>query len=184
MDTQKPYELPQGIKDTLEASQLFASFGLFVLWWQAFEEVLECIICREARLTRMHATIIVSGLGFERKASIARSLLALKGDRYAEAISLINRIANAAERNALVHGQPEIVGKEVRFLKWSTDQKLKAKVSTFDAKRMYGRTVEVQNLVHALKAVAGFTPAQDRAWDKTTKRLLSKVGTSPKPPSS
>jgi hypothetical protein len=156
-------------------SQLFAFYGLFLLQWAAFESTLEYIIYREAKLTQLHAIIIVSGLGFERKASIARSLLALKSPKFDTAIKIINKITQQAERNALVHGYPAIAKDTLLFTKRSTDQKLKAATRTFDRDGMRAKHIEISALMHELTTAAAIENGKLEHYEKTVASLASKA---------
>lgn len=80
-----------------------SAYGLYMVTWSVFEYILEFVIESQAGLKPIHAAIIATGLGFERKAPIARSLLSLD-PQYAKAISTINKITQEAGCNSIVHG--------------------------------------------------------------------------------
>lgn len=172
------------VSAVLEYHELVRSYGSFMVTWSIFEELLECVIWRETKMTATHAIIVVSGLGFERKASIARSLLALHGVRYAEAVSLINQITQDAERNALVHGLQQVALPGIRFLKRSTDQKLKIVSRYFDAPELDAKDQSLLKKVGRLQAAAQITERRLKSYEKTTASLASNAATSSKPPSS
>jgi hypothetical protein len=160
------------------------AYGLFFIFWQHFDETLEYIIYKEAKLTRTHAAIIVSGLGFERKASIARSLLALNNDKHKQIIAIINRIINNAERNMLVHGVLKLEGNDARFIKRTTDNSIKMKAKHLDRIELMRKVVSIMNDIDMLHKTYGITPEHAKSWERTTDKLLSRFSTSPKPPSS
>ncbi|WGM37776.1 hypothetical protein [Caulobacter sp. NIBR1757] len=154
--------------------RMFLSYGLFLVVWSTFEAVLEVATMKIANMDPVHAVIVSSGLGFERKASIARSLMALDGDRYATAISLINQITQTAERNAMVHGQIRIGSESIAFVKRTTDQKLQTTVKRLSADEFAIRVATVNVLVANLQANLEITDEELEAYSKTGLNFLKK----------
>ncbi len=169
---------------TTENSTIYLSLGSFLVVWSRFEGMLEVLIMRETRMDDAHAVIVCSGLGFERKASIVRSLLSLHGEKFKPAITLINKIVADAERNAIVHGlvdqsQPKCLG----FTKRSTDQKLTVKTQMFDTLAMNAKSNTLLAQLNKLGAMLGIQQADVVAYEKMTRNLASNPAASPNPPS-
>jgi len=172
----------------IELQRLLSGYAGFMFTWSQFETLLEVIIMRETRMSQTKAIVVCSGLGFERKASIARSLLALHGEKFKDAISTINTITTNAERNALIHslvaGDLASSSPSLVFTKRTTDQKLVVKDKTFDATAMGDKTKLITQLRRRLIDTAGITRAMIDGYVRTNRSLASKSATSPKPPSS
>jgi hypothetical protein len=176
------------------SAALTQGYGLFMVTWSHFDTILEIVIAQQTKIEPIHGVIMLSGLGFERKASIARSLLALRGDTYKAAISLINAMIAEASRNALIHGQvlayKEKDGTEqdhmigLRFIKRDTDQVLKVTYRDHFGEDMVSKSQKLVNQCVELKNLFGITLDQVSEWINTSANLASKAGTSPKPPSS
>lgn len=169
--------------DNAEHALILQAYGTFLVAWSVFESILDFVIEREAGLKTLHAIIIVSGLGFERKSGIAKSLLALN-PKNAEAISTINKLTQEAGRNAIIHGEVHVGKKHIEFVKHKTDQMLKTSVKSFTA-------TELTDLVKRVSALTGELQDQVNIQDddlirhgEIAKSLWSKSATSPSPPSS
>lgn len=160
------------------------SLGHFIIIWGCFEELLEVYIQRRSSLSLLNATIILSGLGFERKASIARSFMSLDGDAMKDARALVNKIVAVAERNALVHGQILSITNAMVIAKRTTDQNLRVRILTFTPDSIGEKVRDVTRMVTKLQSLLGITNADIERYEKTTHNLASKSATSPKPPSS
>lgn len=150
------------------------SYGLFLVVWATFEAVLEVATMKLTGMEPAHAVIVSSGLGFERKASITRSLLALEGDKHAGSISLINKITQLAERNALVHGQIRIGSQSVTFVKRTTDQRLQTSEKRLSATEFAVKVGDLNALVAQLQATLGVTDDEMEAYSKTGLNFLKK----------
>jgi len=167
-----------------QSALIYIVLGSFMVSWSRFEGMLEILIKREAAMSDVHAVIICSGLGFERKASIARSLLALHGEKFKTAIALINKIVTDAERNAIIHGlvdqsQLNCLG----FTKRSTDQKLNVKSQLFDAPKMQAKVQTLTGQLDRLGGILGIPHTDVVAYEKMTRSLASSSPTAPNPPS-
>jgi anti-sigma regulatory factor (Ser/Thr protein kinase) len=172
------------VPDRLQSVAVHMHYGHFMVMWACIDELLEVYIQRQTRMSGKHATIVLSGLGFARKASIARSLMSLSGDTYKPARTLLNKIIAEAERNALVHGLSLSVGNPLRFAKRSTQQKLEVKILEFGREKMRSRVRTITSMGIQLQAMLGITNADIARYDKMTRSLASKSAKSPKPPSS
>jgi hypothetical protein len=152
---------------------VIADPGMGGHFWTPISPVRGSIFHADSQLEPIPAIIICSGLGFERKASIARSLLALRDDSGREAVSLINRIVTEAERNALIHSLVEVQPKRIELLKRQTDQKLKVQARTFDGTAMSAKTTSLQTRLVELKALLGISNQDLLDYAKTTRSLTS-----------
>jgi hypothetical protein len=148
--------------------------------WSVFESVLELSIVREAKLAPLPGVIITSGLGVERKASIARSLLALRDDS-AKAISLINKILQRASRNALVHGEIHIAYNAVVFKKRETNQSLKIRETILSAPDFIKLVQEVSEVLGELQAELRIPDDALIEHSEIVKSLVNKLPGSGKP---
>jgi len=161
---------------------MWQHYATVLVLWNVFESLLEISIMREAKLAPLQAVIICSGLPFERKASIARSLLALRDAT--NAIRLINRITQEVSRNLLIHAQIRAGENTITFRKIETDQRLKVKEKTFNVETLEAHYRAFSKLMDELMADLGIYDDAIVSYGRTTNSLLSKSATSPNEPSS
>lgn len=169
--------------DNVTHTQLMATYGTFMVLWGVFESVLELAIERETSIKPLHSIIILSGLGFERKAAIARSLLALNPTK-ASAIPIINKITKEAGRNAIVHGQLHVGHKHLEFVKHRTDQTLKTSVVSFTAPQFIELVKKVSALLGDLQDALDIQDDDLITHSNSTKNLWDKAAPSSNPSSS
>lgn len=160
------------------------SYGLFMVTWSVFETILDVTIAREAGLKPPQSIIVTSGLGFERKASIARSLLALHKPQNEKAISLINKITQEASRNSLVHGIVFVGQNAIEFIKCDTDQSLKVKSKKFKDDELASLVASICGMIDQLQIELSVSNEDLAKYGDSLKSLVTKAPTSPKPPSS
>lgn len=163
---------------------ILQGYGLFMLAWSAYESLLDVFIEKEAKLDPLHAIVIISGLGFERKASIARTLLSLRQPKASEAIKLINKIANEASRNSVVHGKVYENEDSITFRRYDTDQTIKTKIKTFKGQKLLCLAQDILDLAEKLQAELSISEEELEQHGKTAKILTNKFLTSPRVPNS
>ena len=173
LDVSALNEASRTIGEITPVIQLYAGYGYFMVSWAQFEAVIEVTIMRETKMEAVPAIIVCSGLAFERKASIARSLLALRGDAGKPAIDLINKIVSEAERNALLHSLADVQPKRLELLRRSTDQKLVVKSKAFDGPGMQAKVSALRARIGELKSVLGISDADLKNYENTTRSLVS-----------
>jgi hypothetical protein len=155
-----------------ETIQFYAAHGMFMIAWAGFENSIDLIIKRETGMSSIRSLIVVSGLGFERKASIARSLLALRDDK--PSIAQINKIVQFAARNMLMHGSPEPSRDKIIFHKAETDQCLKVKERVLTREEALKRLNELIAMINELDRLTGITQEMARRYREMVRNLASK----------
>jgi hypothetical protein len=94
------HDIPEAMIVTL------ASYGLFMLNWSLLETVLEVAIAKRVDLHPLEGNIVTASLGFQARASILRSFLALDTRQESkDAIKVIDTATQEANRNTIIHGQ-------------------------------------------------------------------------------
>ncbi len=115
-------EIPETMIVTL------AAYGLFMLNWSLLETVLEVAIAKRMDLHPLEGSIVTSSLGFQARASILRSFLALDASQESkDAIKEINSATQEASRNIIIHGQVFAEGESLTFVHRRVDQSITAK---------------------------------------------------------
>jgi hypothetical protein len=104
-----------------------ASYGLFMLNW-SLETVLEVAIAKRVDVHPLEGNIITASLGFQARASILRSFLALDTRQESkDAIKVIDTATQEANRNTIIHGQVFAEGETLSFVHRKVDHELTAK---------------------------------------------------------
>ena len=131
-----------------------------MLTWSVYEIVTEVAITKLLNLDNTRGSIVTSGLGQERRASILRSLLALE-DTSHKAIGLINKIGNDARRNTMIHGHVRVSDTDdsIKFVKRDTGQKLMASKVEFSATTLNDHWGSLNEQVKTLQSLLGVTDA-------------------------
>jgi hypothetical protein len=161
-----------------------AAYGLFMTTWAVLEVVIEVAITKQLGLDGTRGNIVTSGLQFERRASILRSLLALHGTTHAQAIKLITQITQDARRNTLTHGLVRVSQETLDFVKRETVNSLKATKITFTTVDLVAHVQKVNGSIMKLQELLGITDADLEEFSIIAENLANKSATSPKPPNS
>jgi hypothetical protein len=128
----------EDIPDTMVVT--LASYGLFMLNWSLLETVLEVAIAKRVELHPLEGNIITASLGFQARASILRSFLALDTRQESkDAIKVIDTATTEANRNMIIHGQVFAEGETLSFVYRKVDHGLTAKRITVDSTSMLER---------------------------------------------
>jgi hypothetical protein len=159
-------------------------YGHFILLWSIFEESIEIFIYKKTGMSPVHGLIVLSGLGLERKASIARSLMSLEPDKFAEAKKLLNQIIQESERNHLIHGQLHSMATGIEMVKITTDQELRVRTRMFTGKVLSDKRDRLAEQATRLSNLLGITSDDMRLYEKTAASFVKSAGTSPSAPSS
>lgn len=168
---------------------VLSAYGIFMLVWGAFEAALELGIMKQTGMNIAISSLVTSGLPFERRASILRSLLSGRADKTVskedgeKAISLINSITNEAERNHLIHGLA-FLGKSgsIGFVKRITDQKFKGKWKEFTTDSLLDLCTSVTIKTQELHRLLGISERDLQIFSNIGLILAKKLETSPIPP--
>ena len=177
----------------LSEAFLLAAYGMFMVTWSGFEAALEMGIMKRTKMDPVISSLVTSGLTFERRASILRSLLAGDPDKtksvdYKEAIRLINSITQEAERNHLIHGLVffSLQGEKPKlgFVKRVTDQRFKGKWKEFTSNSLNDLCRSIATKTARLHALLGISPEDAALFSNIGLVLSSNSRASPMPPDS
>lgn len=160
------------------------AYGLFLMIWGVFETIIEVAIARQLGIDFLRGNIVTSGLAFERRASVLRSLLALHGERHAEPIKLITQIAQEASRNALIHGMVFVGEKELTFVKRDTSQELRVTEKTFSVEGLLKHVTSIRIKVEQLQPLLSVSDDDLHAFGTAARNLSKRSSTSPHAPAS
>ncbi len=188
-------QLIDAIANHFGPQMIFAAYGHFMLVWAEFEAVIELGIMKQTGMDPIISQVVTSGLAFERRASILRSLLHIRSDpddpndvAAKKAISLINSIAQEADRNHLIHGVPiglqDKGGVRLGFVKRTTDQQFKGKWKEMDAKSFTTLNISIDKKTNELREFLGITDEDQRFFSNIGRILSNKSFRSPQPPPS
>jgi hypothetical protein len=162
-----------------------AAYGLFMVNWSLLETVLEVAIMKRLELHPLEGAIVTSSLGFQARASILRSFLALDATVQAkEAIAVINTATQEANRNTIIHGHVFFEGETLSFVYRKVDQGLTAKRVTVDSKSMLQRGANLRESIVRLQSLLSISDDDLREFGNIGQRLAISSVTSPKPPGS
>jgi len=169
--------------DNFEHAKIMHAYGLFLVMWSIFESLLDYLIERETKLDPLRAIIIISGLGFERKAGITRSLLSLDS-KNTDAIAAISKFITDAGRNGMIHGEVHLGLKHIEFVKHKTDHSLKTSIKSFTAGELSALVGKMSTAMQVIQDLVGVQDDDLLRHSEIAKNFWNKSATSPKPPSS
>jgi hypothetical protein len=173
----------EDIPDTMVVT--LASYGLFMLNWSLLETVIEVAIAKRLELHALEGNIVTASLGFQARASILRSFLALDtGTNSKEAIKVINDATQEANRNAIIHGQVFAEGETLSFVYRKVDHGLTAKRITVDSTSMLERAGKLKESIIRLQSLLSISDDDLHEFGKIGQIAAMRAGTSPKPPNS
>jgi hypothetical protein len=158
-----------------------ATLGNFVITWSTFDLILDATIMRQLKINATQAAIVTSGLGFERKLSIARSLLHLHDPKYAEAIKKLDQITTIARRNLLMHGHVHIEKNAIRIVKVEAKNKMTAKSMVLEPDKFGAVVLSINDLLTELQSDLGISDSALTSLANIGKKLTNKSTGSPKP---
>jgi hypothetical protein len=162
-----------------------ASYGLFMLNWSLLETVLEVAIAKRVGLLSLEGSIITSSLGFQARASILRSFLALDNSQESkDAIKEINTATQEANRNIIIHGQVFAEGESLSFVHRRVDQSITAKRVIVDSATMLQRASKLKECIMRIQSLLSISDDDLHEFGNISQRLAISAETSPKPPSS
>jgi hypothetical protein len=168
-----------------EMIMTLASYGLFMLNWSLLETVLEVAIAKRVGLHSLEGNIITASLGFQARASILRSFLALDSSPESkDAIKVINAATQEANRNIIIHGQVFAEGETLSFVHRKVDQGLTAKRVTVDSTSMLQRASRLKDSVVRLQSLLSISDDDLHEFGNIGQRLAIGTETLPSPPSS
>lgn len=181
----------QAFWHTISEAFLLAAYGTFMVTWSGFEATLEMGIMKRTKMRPVVSSLVTSGLPFERRASILRSLLSGDPDKakigdYKEAVRLINSITQEAERNHLIHGLVFLGLKDKKpslgFVKRITDQEFKGKWKEFTSDSMYKICESISKKTERLQDLLEISPEDAALFSNIGLILSNRLRTSPMPP--
>jgi hypothetical protein len=162
-----------------------AAYGLFMLNWSLLETVLEVAIMKRLELHPLEGTIVTASLGFQSRASILRSFLALDTTQESkDAIKEINTATQEANRNTIIHGQVFAEGETLSFVHRRVDQGLTAKRVIVDSTSMLQRASRLKESVIRIQSLLSISDDDLHEFGNIGQRLAISSETSPSPPSS
>jgi hypothetical protein len=172
-------EIPDAMIVTL------ASYGLFMLNWSLLETVLEVAIAKRVGLHPLEGTIVTASLGFQARASILRSFLALDASQESkDAIKEINTATQEANRNIIIHGQVFADGERLSFVHRRVDQSLTAKRVVVDSSSMLERARKLKESVIKIQTLLSVSDDDLHEFGNINQNLAFSLETSPTPPNS
>jgi len=126
--------LPQtkASNQALNHTAIIQTYGLFMVAWSVIESVIQTAIMKQLGIDATRAVVITGKMQFNPRVQLLCGLLKLEGDKYEEAIKLLNKTEGFAHRNVLVHGNI-IVGMpgQLTFVKYDGGNSAKRSF-TFD----------------------------------------------------
>lgn len=159
---------------------LAATLGNFTITWSILDLILDATIMRQLKINATRAAIVTSGLGFERKLSIVRCLLALHGARYSSALAKLAAIQQIAHRNVLMHGHVHPEKTALRFIKVDTGHQMKARSVALKRGEFDKVVLEINRLMVEFQSEVGVTESALTALANIGKNLTNKSLGSPK----
>jgi hypothetical protein len=162
-----------------------AAYGLFMLNWSLLETVIEVAIAKRVELHPLEGNIITASLGFQARASILRSFLALDTRQEAkDAIKVIDTATVEANRNTIIHGQVFAEGETLSFVYRKVDHGLTAKRITVDSASMLERAGKLKENIIKLQSLLSISDDDLHEFGKIGQIAAVKAETSPRPPNS
>jgi hypothetical protein len=163
-----------------------AAYGLFMLNWSLLELLLETAIAKRIELHPLEGNIVSSSLGFQARASILKSFLALDATSNAkEAIKEINIATQEANRNIIIHGHVFTDGdSSLTFVHRRVDQEFTAKRVSVDTDSMRERASRLRESVIRLQGLLSISDADLSEFANIGLIAASSPATSPSPPKS
>ena len=144
-----------------------ASYGLFMLNWSLLETVLEVAIAKRIDVHPLEGNIITASLGFQARASILRSFLALDTRQESkDAIKVIDTATQEANRNTIIHGQVFAEGKTLSFVHRKVDHGLTAKRVTANSASMLERAGKLKESIIKLQSLLSISDEQLHEFSK------------------
>jgi hypothetical protein len=144
---------PTDVVDELMITTL-AGYGLFMLNWSLLETVIEVAIMKRLELHPLEGTIVTASLGFQARASILKSFLALDtSDQSKEAIKVITAATDDANRNWIIHGQVFAEGETLTFVYRKVGHTLTAKKITLNADSMREKASRLRQHIVQLQSL-------------------------------
>jgi hypothetical protein len=167
-------EIPENMIVTL------ASYGLFMINWSLLETVIEVAISKQAEMHPLEGSIMTASLGFQARASILRSLLALDASQEAkDAIKEINLATQEANRNLIIHGQVFAEGESLIFVHRKVDQSLTAKRVVVNSETMLQRASKLKESIMRIQSLLSIADDDLHEFGKISQMLAIKAETSP-----
>jgi hypothetical protein len=131
-----------------------AGYGLFMLNWSLLETVIEAAIMKRLELHPLEGAIVTSSLGFQARASILKSFLALDTSEQSKAaIKVITAATDDANRNTIIHGQVFLEGESLTFVFRKTGHTFTAKKITLDSDTMREKASRLRDHVVKLQSL-------------------------------
>lgn len=114
-----PHIPKKPISPSADQTQLIWAYGVFMVAWSVLESVIQAAIHKELGTSAVKTVIVTGKLQFNPRVQLLIGLLKLHGEKYAEAIKILNKTEAFAKRNALVHGLIIVgVPHELSFVKY------------------------------------------------------------------
>ena len=178
--------LTPSIKDIPDEMAItLAAYGLFMLNWSLLETVLEVAIAKRVALHPLEGNIITASLGFQARASILRSFLALDTSQESkDAIKAIDTVTTETNRNTIIHGQVFAEGETLSFVYRRVDHGLTAKRITVDSTSMLQRASKLRESIVKLQTLLSISDDDLHEFGKIGQIAAMRAETSPKPPNS
>jgi hypothetical protein len=162
-----------------------ASYGLFMLNWSLLETVIEVAIAKRLELYPLEGNIVTASLGFQARANILRTFLALDTRQESkDAIKAIETAAQEANRNTIIHGQVFAEDENLSFVHRKVADGLTAKRVTVNSDSMLERASKLKDNTVRLQSLLAISDDDLREFSKIGQIAAIKAETSPRQPNS
>lgn len=139
-----------------EQKKLFHLYGLFLCSWGIAENVVQTAIWMQLGVDLHRANLVTAKLQFYPRAQLLRNLLKMHGNKYAEAMTMLEKLEAYAHRNILVHGQM-IIGDPLR-IKFVKSEGSKVLMKSFQVHEMAEHVIKLNQKLDKLMELLGVSP--------------------------
>jgi len=155
-----------------------AAYGLFMATWSLLEIVIEVAIAKQLSIGFLEGNIITSGMGYEQRASILRSLLARHSPEFDDVRALLTEVTRDARRNTMAHGHIRVSETTIEFIKRSTKERLTATKAEFSTVGMVQHLDVLNQRIKVIQSRLGVTDHDLEAFAKIGHHLTNKLDAS------
>ncbi len=151
-----------------------SALGAFHMTWSSFDHVLEIGIARLCNLDFEHANLLLHGISFTRKISIAKSLLNSIDQKH-EALPLLRDISEVAKRNTLVHSYLTLkTGEAIKFNRRDSADRFVHKVYEFTPNELYEHARKVSKTCLKIQKLLGIPDEDIKTYFDASRSMSSK----------
>jgi hypothetical protein len=131
----QPQFAGQTVPQSSHTSVIFF-YGMFMVAWSVAEGVVQAAIMKNLRVEPSDAVVVTGKMQFNPRVQLLCALLKREGDKYKEAIKLLNKTEGSAQRNTLVHGHIIVgVPDQLTFVKYDGGASVKQTFTSEDMKK-------------------------------------------------